>query len=80
MLSCVSLHTQVHHLERVDAHRVAQARRLVGERDLQRVEIVAAVLDHLRGADRRRMELARQMSEELAQLGDRIRMVGPDDR
>ena len=44
---------QIHHLERIYAHRLADPGRLVGEGDLQRMEVVAAVLDHFGGADRR---------------------------
>ena len=62
---------QVHHLEGVDAERLAQPRRLVGERDLQRVEVVAAVLHHLGRAHRGHDELARQVPEQRAQRADR---------
>ena len=54
---------RVHYLEGVDSQRFAQPRRLVGERDLQRMKIVAGVLRHFRCANRRDMELAGQMAE-----------------
>ena len=71
---------EVHHLEGVDAERLAEAGRLVRERDLERVEIVAAVLDHLRGAYRGGEELARQVPEEPAKRFHRCRRVRAHDR
>ena len=48
---------QVHHLKGVDAERLAQARGLVGERNLEGVKVVAAILDHFRCPDRCDVEL-----------------------
>ena len=70
---------EIHHLERVDAHRLADPGRLVRESDLEGVEVVAAVFDHLGGADGRRDELARQVPEEIAQPGDRSFGIRADD-
>ena len=58
---------EVHHLERVDAERLAQPRRLVGERDLQRVEVVAAYFTISAARIEVDVELARQVAEELPQ-------------
>jgi hypothetical protein len=44
---------------------------LVGERNLQRVEIVAAVFDHLGRAYGGRIEFTVKMAKQLAHLGDR---------
>ena len=71
---------QVHHLERIDAQRFAQSRGFVGERDLQRVEVVAAVLDHLRRAHRRHVEVARQVAEQSPQHLRCVIAAGADDR
>ena len=70
---------QVHHFERIGAQRLAQARGFVGERDLQRVEVVAAVLDRLRRAHRGHVEVAGQMSEQAPQHLRGVIAVGADD-
>ena len=59
---------QFHHLERIDAKRMAEPRGLVCEGDLQGMEVVAAELEHLGRAHGGDMELARQVTEQFAQL------------
>jgi hypothetical protein len=70
---------QVHHLEGIDAQRVAQPGGFVGEGDLERVEVVAAVLHHLGRTHRGLDEAARQLAEQLAQRSTGKGMVGADD-
>jgi hypothetical protein len=67
---------QIHDLEGVDAQRLAQARRFIGEGDLERVEVVAAVLHHLGRSHRGLKKLARQVVEERSQSIHRRRVVG----
>ena len=64
------LREESHDLMRVDLERLADPPHLVGERDLERVERVAAVLEHLRGPDRADLELSRQMREGLTHESD----------
>ena len=59
---------------------MAEPRGLVCEGDLQGMEVVAAELEHLGRAHGGDMELARQVTEQFAQLADRIEMAGTDDR
>src|SRR5229473_3023542 len=69
---------QVHHLEGVDAQRLAQACGFVGECYLQSVEIVAAILDHFGSPYRGDVELAWKMTKQFAQACRRRRGVGAD--
>ncbi|HXV75023.1 MAG TPA: hypothetical protein VD788_01800 [Candidatus Polarisedimenticolaceae bacterium] len=70
---------QRHDRMRVDADGLADSPDLVGEGDLQRVEGVAGVLQHLGGRDRGADELARQVPEQLAQQILRTLSVDADD-
>ena len=55
---------QVHHFQRIDAQRIAQTGGFVGEGDLQCMEVVAAVLHHLGGADGGAVDVAGQVIEQ----------------
>ena len=62
-----------HHILRVGAQRIAQVRDLVGEGDLQRMECIADVLDHLgrayRSLQERRADPGIQLPERVARVG-----------
>jgi len=64
----VSLHISSITSNGIDIERTAQAGRFIGRRDLERMEIVAAELDHLGGSHRRLVKDARQMPEQATQL------------
>ena len=71
---------QVHDLDRINAQCVAQPRGFVGEGDLQRVEVVAAVLHHLGGTHRGSQKLAGQVAEEPFEPRIGLLGIGADDR
>src|SRR5437588_9447187 len=70
---------EIHHFERIDTERLAKPCGLVRKRDFQSVEIVAAILDHFRSTDGRRMERAWQMPEQLSEQCNRCVGVGAND-
>ena len=70
---------QPHDFVRIDAQRLRHAADLVGERDLERVEGIAAHLERFGHADAGHQEARLQVLEDLAHRVDRRLAVAADD-